>query len=177
MYAYEYFSSHISWMVCSPSWQRRTDLRWRHGFDRCTFGSWWEKFLNADELKVHARHSNDVLFLSNKGSGDGRGRKGSVSVGIASGRRTLSAGERERGREKRETFVWVKVHPVTYQSPSPRERFAVFFPPLHLFTQIVFASTPHPFQMMPSSCCGGSGEGGRGLRVPNVFSLSAGCQG
>lgn len=77
-------------------------------------------------------------FLSNKGREDGRGRKGSVSVGIASGRRTLSAGERERDVRTSEGAS-------CHLSISLAFAAFFFFPPLHLFTQIVFTSTPHPF--------------------------------
>lgn len=60
------------------------------------------------------------------------GRKESVSVGIASGHHTLSAG--------------VEEHPVTYQSLVFRlYLLCCFF--IHLFTQIVFPSTPLLFKL------------------------------
>lgn len=63
-------------------------------YARRVFWAGEEKFLNAKkELSVHTRHRNDVCFCEIKAERMAGRRKGSVSVGMASGHCAVSATE------------------------------------------------------------------------------------
>lgn len=128
----------------------------------------WEKFLNAEELKVHARHSNDVLFCQIKAgrmAGEERGVYPWASLqGI-----TLWVPERERRMSE-----GCILSPINLSS-SACIYFAVFS---YTCLRKLFSLQPLCFSnyaflsMNARDCCGSSGEGTtRPLSSQSLFCL------